>query len=334
MHPHRKLRAFLWFNLVWALTLFSVVHLSHSSKPATTGNIRVAAVTPIERAPQMSAIAKPPATHRLFTWRDLESQDYVAYIVRLRAAGCPETTVRQIIVSDVQERMDTKRREAALAADGAWWQADALFALSPAFPDSSQSLEQERTALLGKHLGTHAAEWESAGAFRPGGVLLAGRVLGSLTPEKHNAVQDIVAASALRQQDYRAARANDGEPANPVELACQREQMRGELARILAPLELEEFLLRYSHNAQSLRLELRGLDPTPDEFRNIFAALDSVDTRLQLDYGDTAALSVKQLQEYERQRDRAIQGVLAPKRYAIYIQSKSLPPRPVQTAFR
>jgi hypothetical protein len=38
-----------------------------------------------------------------FQWSRLESEDYRAYIANLRAIGCPETTLRDIIVADVNK---------------------------------------------------------------------------------------------------------------------------------------------------------------------------------------------------------------------------------------
>src|SRR6267142_712803 len=40
---------------------------------------------------------------RLFDWRDLESGDYRQYVANLRRVGCPQKTIRDIIVADVNE---------------------------------------------------------------------------------------------------------------------------------------------------------------------------------------------------------------------------------------
>src|SRR6516162_1933421 len=36
-----------------------------------------------------------------FSWRDVESPDYPVYIANLRAIGCPEQTIRDLIIADV-----------------------------------------------------------------------------------------------------------------------------------------------------------------------------------------------------------------------------------------
>jgi len=85
---------------------------------------------------------------------------------------------------------------------------------------------------------------------------------------------------------------------------------------------MEEFLLRYSQNAHQLRNELRGFDPTPEEFRKILRATDSMDHQLQLQFGGIEALSQQQRERHLAQRDAAIKEVLGPKRYQDYLMVK------------
>ena len=242
--------------------------------------------------------------------------------------------MRQILVADVNERTAVHRLEIALANDPSWWRADAAIATLPAFPDVNHSLEQERRALLEKLLGSQWAESDRTAPLPAGGVLLTGQVLGSLTPEKHNAVQEILASTSARLQDYLLARSNEGQLPNPVELARQREQTQGDLSQVLSPLELDEFLIRYSEHARQLRQQLRAFVPTPDEFRKIFQLTDPIDRQWQRDYGDASALSVKQRQEYERQRDRALQQALTPRRYEAARQGGDATLRPAQAMLR
>jgi hypothetical protein len=324
MHPRHRLLAFLLFNLLWAITLFSFVYRSNSSKPVSFDGITISEAERLESrpaapwdAPAQPAV-KPLPAKRTFTWRDVESEEYAGYLLRLREAGCPEPKVRQIAVSDINERASTQRRKIAVANDPMWWRADALITTLPVFPDANQAVEQERGALLEKLLGPQGAESDRTPPLQAGGVLLTGLVLGSLTPEKHNAVQEIVAAASARQRDYLTACENESRVPNPVEIARQHEQMRGDLGQILSPLELEEFLIRYSPGARHLRQDLRAFEPTPAEFRNLFQALDPIDRQMQLDYGDASALSVKQRLDYEDRCDRAIRRELSPKRFENY----------------
>src|SRR6185295_2880225 len=86
--------------------------------------------------------------------------------------------------------------------------------------------------------------------------------------------------------------------------------------------QMEEFLLRFSHNSQQLRFELQGFDPTPEEFRKIFQAIDPIQHQLQLEYGGTEALSQQQRDRVDRQRDAAIKEILSPQRYEQFLVTK------------
>ncbi len=105
-------------------------------------------------------------------------------------------------------------------------------------------------------------------------------------------------------------------------MARLREQTRADLRKVLSPEGMEEFLLRYSHNAHQLRQELRGFEPTPEEFRKILRATDSMDHQLQLEYGGPEALSQQQRERYLAQREAAIKEAIGPKRYQDYLLVK------------
>jgi hypothetical protein len=48
-----------------------------------------------------------------FRWEQLESEDYRAYIARLRAIGCPEQTIRDIIIADVDKMLSPQMLQAS-----------------------------------------------------------------------------------------------------------------------------------------------------------------------------------------------------------------------------
>src|SRR3989441_6502651 len=69
------------------------------------------------RAPEAAEDARthspPQETSARFHWSMIESEDYHAYIANLRAVGCPESTIRDIIYADVSE-MFVRKRQASL----------------------------------------------------------------------------------------------------------------------------------------------------------------------------------------------------------------------------
>jgi LysM repeat protein len=79
--------------------------------------------------------------------------------------------------------------------------------------------------------------------------------------------------------------------------------------------------LRYSQNANALRTDLgqlRFFNATPEEFRALFRATDSVDQQLQALTGSIDPNSVAQRTVLEQQRENALKLALGPERYEQY----------------
>jgi hypothetical protein len=259
---------------------------------------------------------------RQFGWQDVTNDVYKEYLGRLRAAGCPEKQVRNIVLADVNELMDKRRLDHAIRSDTQWWKAENYFSGIP-FQNmfAGVNFDQERRDLLDKLLGPG---WEDTIKLPPPPVNivpLAGPVLGALPAETWNAVQEVCGRALDRSADINA-RMLAGQPVEPIELARLREFTRSELVKILTPEQMEEFLLRYSQNAKNFRSEWAGFNPTPDEFRKLFRVLDPIEHRLQLEYGGPEALSQKQREQFQAQRDRAIREALPPERYQQYALTK------------
>src|SRR5437667_126033 len=137
-------------------------------------------------------------------------------------------------------------------------------------------VEKERRDLLTELLGPN---WDTSKASQLAAFnfYLDGPVLGKLPPETKEAVHEIETRGTQQREAYIAKARADGKEPDPRELARLRQQMRAELAKILNPEQLEEYLLRYSQNAQNLREETRGLGISAEEFRKIFRARDEID---------------------------------------------------------
>jgi LysM repeat protein len=269
--------------------------------------------------------AKPNIVLRrqLFSWREVESADYPTYVANLRSIGCPEQTVRDIIIADVNVVYSRKRALDLVTADQQWWRSVPDPNVVRAAAQKVRELEVERRSLLTRLLGPNWETGDLVSIPRPSrpGVLLDGATLGSLSVETKQAVQNVSTRSQERMQAYLDAQRNAGKDPDPVELAKLRQQTRDDLARLLSPPELEEFLLRYSQVANDLRADfgqLHFFDPTPDEFRAVFRATDALDQRIQLlaDAKDPGSLQARKA--LEDQRENAIKTALGPKRYEQY----------------
>jgi hypothetical protein len=147
---------------------------------------------------------------------------------------------------------------------------------------------------------------------------LDGPVLGALPAETRVAVQRIERAAVDRQQAYLAEHEASGRDPDPTELARLRRQTRAELAEVLEPEALEEYLLRHSQEARQLREQLRSFDATPEEFRAIFHALDPIDHQMSL-YGTTNdPVTNSRRQTLDQEKENVLRQLLTPERFDHY----------------
>lgn len=257
---------------------------------------------------------------RFFTWSELESPDYATYIANLRSIACPEQTIRDIIIADVNALYARKRATEVVTPDQQWWRVFDDPAVEAAAREKLRALEAERRALLTQLLGPDWETGDQVNLPRPSrpGLALDGPVLGALPNEVKQVVQEIYAQSQDRLEGYLEAQRKAGESPDPAELVRLERQTRNELARVLPPQALEEYLLRYSLTAGRLRDELRELkffEPSPEEFRALFRARDTYEQEVALLGGGQDAATVARRAELEQQRDQAIRLALGPQRY-------------------
>src|SRR5215469_5719472 len=67
-------------------------------------------VSPTKSEPEPAAVKQP------FRWSQLRGGDYLTYVSNLRSAGCPETTVEDIVRGNAERAFDARRQQ--LGVDG------------------------------------------------------------------------------------------------------------------------------------------------------------------------------------------------------------------------
>lgn len=257
---------------------------------------------------------------QFFSWDQVESDDYPTYIANLREIGCPEQTIRDIIIAEINSLFARRLATELVTPEQQWWRSEPDTNVVRIAAEKIRALEDERHALLARLLGSG---WESGDLLnlpRPSrrGVVLDGPVLGVLPTDVKQAIEDVSARAEERQRAYIEAQRLEGKAPDPVELAKLRQQTRTELAGILTPSQLEEYLLRYSQEAITLRGELGQLkyfNATPDEFRAIFRATDPIDQQLDLLAGSNDPNSIMQRSLLLQQRENALKLALGANRY-------------------
>ena len=253
-----------------------------------------------------------------FHWGNVESPDYREYIANLRAIGCPEETVRDIIIADVNKLFGS--RMAALypsPKDYKFWRVENRAAREEdrALSQKRRDLEREKRALLKELLGVdydvEMARWNGRpdeDEWRQ----------GFLSPEKQEALRAL--QSKYREME-RALMAEGGmrNPENRAKMAALRAQREAELAQALGPQDYQEYQLRNSWTARNMRDGLTTFEPTEDEFRQIFDIRKQLDDQFGFtrDGGDQAMR--EQRQAAQAKVDEQLRAVLGEQRYNDYM---------------
>jgi hypothetical protein len=271
------------------------------------------AASPVPGAVRTNVIVR----RQNFSWNEIESPDYPTYVANLRDIGCPESTIRDIIVADVNQLYAQRRAAEIVTPEQQWWRSAPDPDLVKAAALKTQALETERRNLLTRLLGPN---WDAGTSPNTATVSATfnGPLLGNLTADQKQAIQSLNAQWLKRQEDYLAAQNVAGKPVDPVELARLQQQMRGDLAKVLSPEQMQEYLLRYSGTANRLRDGLQGIRVTTEDFRKLFTLQDPLDQQLLQLANKTDAESVKRRQTLEQQREAAIGQVLGTDQAALY----------------
>jgi hypothetical protein len=277
-------------------------------------------------APSAFPPAPPLILHETndFHWSQLESTNYREYIAHLRAVECPESTIRDIIITDVM-RLYAQRR-GQYYQNGRpfkYWESNEKRKLKqPQLEERERRLaeiDKELPAVLRELLGINyerevnkyfvdADEDDNRLAF--------------LSEDKRAQVL------ALREQfegqrERILYQVQMGKPsASEIEQLRQIDQSQNQaLAQVLGPQEKEQYELSTSASADQLRQQLIGFNPTEGEFLALYNKQKAIDEAYEFeDTNDPAVMAAKVAEEGEMMK--AFKGGLAGDRVAQFNRSQ------------
>ena len=242
-----------------------------------------------------------PATNAApFNWSALESPDYAVYAAKLRAVGCPERTLRDILLPDIEKLYDAREAELTEGKEDTFWEtADQRDARQRKRVAKLRALELEKRALIQRLLGaelSYAAlkelRTESFGAA------IMEMVIGFTDTAKTDHVFTI---HQLRTDDAKAfLTVTEGILLDEdlTQLHALRDRFEHELARGIAPTELEELKFRIAILEGAEHLSRRnGVSVTGGELREI--------ARLRADTRDSLAKALNIEEELYSEAERA-----------------------------
>jgi predicted DNA-binding protein (UPF0251 family) len=225
------------------------------------------------RTTQMKpALTTPPNTRGpipRFDWRQVESSDYRTYISNLRAIGCPEQTVRDIIIADVTSYFAAKEKAGRILTNHVqFWRTD----IDPKKWVRAQlvaqhdQIEAERKAVIGTLLGTEVAIENRPAQISDSDVRL--NLLDFLPPEQRaKALAPIDQAEAFFATNFLNKPLDEWDTKSFSAFYQDTEQT---LLEALGPSVKREYDLRDSSLARYLRFRFEGVDFSEAEFREIY----------------------------------------------------------------
>jgi hypothetical protein len=286
----------------------------------TTNTVTQIAVRKVNSTNLLEALAGLPVN-----WHILESSNYVAYVQNLRGFGCPEETIRDIIITDVAKLYARRRAELrSQAPPQKFWQTtEALNASSADLQAQLRALDQEQRDLIHELLGVDLrAEmtkyWNEEDYQNFGDDYLPAEKKGQVKALKQR-------YDELEQEIYSRTRGLLLDEDQAALRNLQREH-EAELAALLTPEEFEEYQLRHSETANNMRAQLGSFDVTEEEFRKIFRLQKAFDDDFSqaFDPTDDTAMDIKARAQEQAQAllNQELKKTLGPDRYAEYARAQ------------
>jgi hypothetical protein len=264
-----------------------------------------------------------PAPVERFDWRQVESPDYKEYIARLRGIGCPEQTIRDIIIADVSKLYAEKRAALYNAPKVVryWQSSDTQYTRDNVkYQQAVRALEKEKHDLIRELLGVELRR-ELAKIY--GGEPDFDRSLMFLTPERREPVQALL--DKYRDLERAVYAEADGEPneAQRARLDALRKERESALAAMLSPDELKEYELTNSRIARDIRGNLNGFDASEQEFLAVYEARKAVFDQLGERGRNEDEATRNARRAAEQEMESQIAATLGAERYAEFKRSQS-----------
>ncbi len=200
-----------------------------------------------------------------FDWRTVESEDYRQYVANLRAIGCPEKTLRDIIMADVTE-LFRERARGSTSNRFEYWKPGVLGNMHDEKRVAQQQEQaKQRREVLASLLGESYSDKTDPAAGQI--VSPMEQMTGDfLSPEKQASMKALEVKYANRL--VKAAGKGGGEDSEAMRQVIADKD--AEMLTLLSPEEKYEYDLRLSQPAILLRMNMGEFEPTEAEFREMF----------------------------------------------------------------
>jgi hypothetical protein len=306
---NRSLLISIFLNLVllgWIVFHRVIQPRQITSSATTNATASTLAPVPQSKAPHNfppQLVATRQATP--FDWRQVESADYKEYIANLRAIGCPEQTIKEIIIADVNDLFSARRAAITRTNHYEYWRANPVN-LSEEQSKQLQELSTEKGEVL-KALGIESSDLADlvVDSFR-GEIEAKDLEIEFLSEPKRQNLKDLLFRMA--QQELAAGEGSS----NAVAI---EQQTQTAIKSLLTPDEFHDYELRTSITALQLRGVLKDMEPSEQEFKAVFDFWNALNTHQP---GST------EYREAQQSSEAALQSLLGSSRFELYLEDVKL----------
>ena len=263
----------------------------------------------------------PPETSFVtngFHWRQLESTNYDDYVANLRAAGCPDRTIRDIIVADVWDRYEAAKQREDYPSSY-WLNGPRRVAAERAREAGLLQLRKELAGLVHRLLAVSWSPEVQRDAFGEG-QLLCRVLLGDISEEQFQRAVGLLGRVEEAKDEVRWHVRDILLDEDYAELMRRRDEIERDLRAILSPAQFEEFRARVGAAERLIGHLFSGdsleeVKPTAGELRQIALAQTEVWPlgweMLDLDDAETEA----QKEAREKIMDTRLRAILGEDRF-------------------
>ena len=300
----RLLLVSLAINVCLGVTLILQQRGTRSTISTEEASLRSVSNTPAYKVEAIQSTSRP------IGWESVEAPDYQQYIKNLRAIGCPEETIRDIIEADVLKLYEEKKKQVRSEAPKfEYWKGDAFVRGSGREAwVKMHALDEERDKVM-RELGVepnyrkralkdqNAKDW----------------MLDFLGDAKKTEI-------LRRQREFENKMATRvGNAMDVNEIKRLQDEHATAIKQLLTPEEALQYDLRMSPVAAMLRNELRGMDSTEQEFINLYKLRAAHEDQLQAIDPNVSGAERRGAEKLANEKfDEQIKEALGSERYIDY----------------
>jgi len=244
---------------------------------SSTGAIPGSAAVPSLRAAMPATAEKVIVVTNSLRWSQLESEDYKTYIARLRGIGCPEQTIRDIIIADLDKLLAPEVAAAyGRRKELRYWHPEEAEMINDVSPrdvfQKQREIDQRKRDIIRELINADLSRERMRASGQED---YYERRLGFLPEDRRTRVRELLEQFDEAEQKIRDKETVDNSAltaSDHAQLRLLRQQREDELGRLLAPSEKQQYELWLSPTANEVRHALYGMDATEQEFLSVYQA--------------------------------------------------------------